>query len=356
MRTLEGAASALWQLPEAGAPVRLALPFAGQVPWLQGRADADSVLVGMTGWFKPSAVYALHLDSGRLEDLALVPPPPFDTGVYEARTRRVAARDGVEVPYTLVMKQGARPDAGTPVLLEAYGAYGYPASPRFSARLLAFLDRGGVYAVANVRGGGEFGRDWHYAGKGATKATTWRDAIDVAEALVAANVGSPETLTLLGTSAGGVMLGGAINERPDLFSGAIANVGFMNPVRYVAEQNYADIEEWGGPIADAQSFKIMYDMDPYQHIRDGVDYPALLVVSGLNDPRAATFHSAKYAARVAAATSGEEPVLLRIDFDAGHGMGSSRSQLDDAWTDIYAFALWQGGRGDFQPAASAAPE
>lgn len=351
VRTLEGGASGLWQVREDGAPARIALPFEGQVPWMQGDTRSGRVLVAMTGWFTPTTVYALDVDTGGLQDLALVPPPPFDISGYEARTGEVTARDGVQVPYTLVMRKGLRPDADTPVLLEAYGAYGYSASPRFSARMLAFFDRGGVYAVANVRGGGEFGRDWHYAGKAATKANTWRDAIDVAERLVAARIGSADTMTLLGTSAGGVMLGGAINERPDLFSGAIANVGFMNPIRYVSEQNYADIEEWGGPIADAASFKAMYDLDPYQHIRAGVDYPATLVVSGLNDPRAATFHSAKYAARLAAATASAEPVLLRLDFDAGHGMGSSRSQLDAVWTDIFAFALWQGGDPEFQPPA-----
>ena len=166
---------------------------------------------------------------------------------------------------------------------------------------------------------------------------------------MADRVGSPKTLTLIGTSAGGVMLGGAINERPDLFSGAIANVGFMNPTRYMSEQNYADIEEWGGPISDAASFRTMFDLDPYQHIRQGVEYPAVLVISGLNDPRVATFHSAKYVARLAANRAGDAPVLLRIDFSAGHGMGSSRSQLDETWTDVYSFVLWQAGREDFKP-------
>lgn len=348
VRTIDGPASGLWRVGEDGKAVKLALPFDGQVTALQGWAPSPEVLVAMTGWFTPSTVYRLDLRDGQLKDLALVPPLPFDTAGYAARRSEVAVRDGTRVPYTLVMKKGATLDATTPVLLEAYGAYGYAALPRFNARVLAFLDRGGVYALANVRGGGEFGRDWHYAGKASTKATTWRDAIDVAEQLMRDKVGSSKTMTLIGTSAGGVMLGGAINERPDLFAGAIANVGFMNPVRYVSEQNYADIEEWGGPITDAASFKTMFDLDPYQHIRAGTAYPRTLVVSGLNDPRAATFHSAKYAARLAAAQDGKVPVLLRLDFGAGHGMGSSRSQLDEVWTDIYAFTLAQAGRPDFR--------
>lgn len=349
LRAIEGAFSGLWLVAKDGEARQLALPFDGRIPWIQGTAQSTDVLVAMTGWFTPNTVFQLDLGSDKLEDLALVPPPPFGTTGYEARREQVAARDGVQVPYTLVMKKGVSLDASTPVLLEAYGSYGYPALPRFNSRMLAFFDRGGVYAVANVRGGGEFGREWHYAGKAGNKANTWRDAIDVAEQLVVDQIGSPQTLTLIGTSAGGVMLGGAINERPDLFSGAIANVGFMNPIRYVSEQNYADIEEWGGPISDAQTFKTMYDLDPYQHIREGMEYPATLVISGLNDPRAATFHSAKYAARLAAASASDEPVLLRIDFGAGHGMGSSRSQLDEVWTDVYAFALWQGGLEEFQP-------
>ena len=347
VRTIDGPASGLWRVGGDGKATKVVLPFDGQITAMQGWATSPQVLVAMTGWFTPATVYRLDLREDALKDLALVPPPPFDTTGYEARRSQVAARDGTQVPYTLVMKQGAILDATTPVLLEAYGAYGYAALPRFNARLLAFLDRGGVYALANVRGGGEFGRDWHYAGKAATKATTWRDAIDVAQRLVADKVGSPKTMTLIGTSAGGVMLGGAINERPDLFAGAIANVGFMNPVRYVSEQNYADIEEWGGPITDASTFRTMYALDPYQHIRAGQAYPPTLVVSGLNDPRAATFHSAKYAARLAAAQDGKVPVLLRLDFGAGHGMGSSRSQLDEVWTDIYAFTLAQAGRTGF---------
>ena len=349
VRTIDGASSGLWRVPAGGVAGQLALPFDGQVPWMQGAASSSTVLVAMTGWFTPSTVFRLDVDSGRMQDLALVPPLPFDTGGYEARRALVTARDGTRVPYTVVVKKGVAMDVDTPVLLEAYGSYGMAYLPRFNARLLPFLDRGGVYALANVRGGGEFGRDWHYAGKAGTKANTWRDAIDVAEKLVADRVGSPKTLTLIGTSAGGVMLGGAINERPDLFSGAIANVGFMNPTRYMSEQNYADIEEWGGPISDAASFRTMFDLDPYQHIRQGVEYPAVLVISGLNDPRVATFHSAKYVARLAANRAGDAPVLLRIDFSAGHGMGSSRSQLDETWTDVYSFVLWQAGREDFKP-------
>ena len=346
--TLEGGVHGLWFVPKEGAARRIDLPFAGTLNWVENDGAKDDAMIQLAGWFTPGKVFHLA-ETGEVHDIGLSPPLPFDTAGYEARRLTGTAKDGTKIPYTVVAKKGLEPNGRTPVLLEAYGAYGISETPFFRASILPFLDRGGAYVLASVRGGGDFGRDWHFAGKGETKANTWRDAIAVAEDLVRTRLTSPGQMTLLGTSAGGVMVGSAINEGPDLFSAAIANVGFMNPIRYVSEQNFADIEEWGGPIADAKSFKTMFALDPYQHIKKGARYPAVLVVSGINDPRAATFHSAKYAAKLAAATASQEPVLLRIDFDAGHGMGSSRSQIDAAWADMLSFVLWQAGTPEFQP-------
>lgn len=348
VQTLEGGVAGLWMLPKSGAARKIALPFEGAIGWIDSDVAGDAALVSLAGWFTPGQV--LHVTgTGEVDDMGLMPPLPFDVSGYEAKRLTAKAKDGTDIPYTIVSRSGLKPTGSNPVLLEAYGSYGYAMVPRFRSGLMPFFDRGGLYVLAGVRGGGEFGRDWHYEGKAETKATTWRDAIAVAEELVRTRITSPQQMTLLGTSAGGVMVGGAVNERPDLFSGAIANVGFMNPIRYVAEQNYGDIEEWGGPIADAKSFRTMFDLDPYQHVKAGTKYPATLVVSGINDPRAATFHSAKYAARMQAASTSGEPVLLRIDFDAGHGIGSSRSQLDEQWADMLSFVLWQAGVPDFQP-------
>ena len=347
VRTLEGGVSGLWFVPAAGPARRITLPFEGTVGWIEANGSSDEALLGMAGWFAPSKQYHLATN-GDLHDITMTAPAPFDLAGYEQIRATAKARDGTAIPYTLLRRKGL--GAGPhPTLLDAYGSYGYSMSPRFQSALLPFLDRGGVYVAASVRGGGEFGRAWHEAGKAGTKANTWRDAIAVGEKLVADGVTTSPKMTLLGTSAGGVMVGGAINERPDLFGGAIANVGFMNPVRYVSEQNFADIEEWGGPITDGASFRTMYNLDPYQHIKKGAAYPATLVISGINDPRAATFHSAKYAAKLGASSSSGKPVLLRIDFDAGHGIGSSRSQLDAQWADMLSFVLWQAGAEGFQP-------
>lgn len=348
IQTLEGGQSALWRVGADLRPERVALPIAGTVRWIETDAASDDAYLSIGGWFTPAQPY--RLADGKLTNLGLVAAPAaLDPARYEAQVMTATARDGTKIPYTVLARKGLKRDGRNPVLLEAYGSYGYSITPNYRSQVVPFLDRGGVYVAANVRGGGEFGRAWHYAGKAENKANTWRDAIDVAETLVRTRLTDARHMTLLGTSAGGVMVGQAVNERPDLFNGAVANVGFMNPIRYVSEQNFADIQEWGGPISDAKSFKTMYDLDAYEHIRAGVKYPATLVVSGINDPRAATFHGAKYAAKLAASTASREPVFLRIDFDAGHGVGSTRNQLDEVWTDIFSFALWRGGRAEFAP-------
>lgn len=347
--TVEGSQMGLWQVSMNAKPQRIALPYAGSVSMLSTVSGTDEAYIAVVGWLNPPAVH--HLDgAGKLRATGLASRPAgFDPSRYETKTLFALARDGTRIPYTVVSRKGRQAAGPGPLLIEAYGSYGYANMPSFQSALMPLLDRGASYVEANVRGGGEYGRDWHYGGRGPTKANTWNDAIAVAEALVRDKITTPALMSIIGTSAGGVMVGQAVNTRPDLFTGAIANVGFMNPVRYVSEQNNADIPEWGGPITDAATFKTMFDLDPYQHIKAGTAYPATLVVSGLNDPRAATFHSAKYAARLAAATKSGEPVLLRIDFGAGHGMGSTRTQRDTMWTDIYSFVLWQAGAKDFQP-------
>jgi prolyl oligopeptidase len=199
------------------------------------------------------------------------------------------ARDGVRVPYTVIRRKGTRVGRPHATLVSAYGAYQYSTTPRFSPTLLPFLDAGGVYVNANVRGGGEYGREWHQAGKKASKPNTWRDLIDICEMLVRERLTTPRQLAITGTSAGGIAVGRAMTERPDLFAAVISDVGWSNPIRYMAEQNIADIGEWG-PAVDAASFRLMLAMDSVQAVRNGVRYPALLCVTGATDPRVAPWH------------------------------------------------------------------
>lgn len=349
VKTVEGAQNGLWQVTEDGIATRVTMPFAGSARILDASERTGEAFIALASWLSPSEIYRLAPTGGLRQMNLSSAPQGYDPGKYEARALSAIARDGTRIPYTLISRRGASAQGPGPLLIEAFGNYGMAMLPRFETALIPFLDRGGSYVMAHVRGGGEFGRDWHYAGRGPTKANSWNDTIDVAEALIRDKATTPAQMSIIGTSAGGVTAGQAVNARPDLFTGAIANVGFMNPVRYVSEQNMADIPEWGGPITDAATFKTMFNLDPYNNIRPGTPYPATLVVSGLNDPHTATFHGAKYAARMAASTTSGEAVLLRIDFEAGHGFGSTRSQRDQLWADIFSFVLWQAGDSAFKP-------
>jgi prolyl oligopeptidase len=353
VRMMDGGVQRLMRVSRSEAPTSVPLPFEGSIRGVFSSALRSDAYLSLTGWLEPPAVW--HWMPGQpVRNTGLDGRPPFDLAPYVAERRFAPARDGTQVPFTIIAKRGWQSDSRNPVLATAYGAYQYSLSPAFSARVLAFLDAGGVYVVANVRGGGEYGREWHKAGQKATKPNTWRDFIDVSQALINSRVTSSKKLVILGTSAGGIAVGRALTEKPELFAGAVADVGFMNPVRYSAEQNNLDINEWG-PIEDAASFRAMYAMDSYHAIKDGTRYPPVLVISGFNDPRVATFHAAKFVARLQEATKGTSEVFFRMDFDAGHGMGSTRSQRDALVADIYSFTLWcAGATGSLIPKQSAA--
>jgi prolyl oligopeptidase len=211
-------------------------------------------------------------------------------------------------------------------------------------RTLAFLERGGVFCTAHVRGGGEYGKRWWKGGQKLTKPNTWRDLIDCCEALIKQGWASKATLTIQGGSAGGITVGRALTERPDLFAGVISNVGVSNTLRTEFSQNGPpNIDEFG-TVKDADGFKGLLAMDALQHVRDGTRYPAVLLTVGMTDPRVEAWHGGKLAARLQKATRSGKPILLRVDFDAGHGLGSTRSQIDDERADEFAFVLWRAGR------------
>lgn len=330
-----------------GKATPIALPFDGSIGGVFASSSRDGAYLNLAGWLQPSGIWQVDA-AGKVSDTGITPRPPIDTAPYEARRGFAAAKDGVKIPYTVLSRRGLPANGANPTLVTGYGAYQFALSPRFSAGLLAFLDAGGVYCYANVRGGGEYGREWHKGGQKETKPNTWRDLIAVCETLIADKVTSPKQLAITGTSAGGITVGRAMTERPDLFAAVISNVGWSNPIRYTAEQNVSDIDEWG-PMVDAKSFRIMFDMDSYQAVKPGTPYPAVLCVTGATDPRVAPWHVAKFAARLQAATSSTNPVLLRVDFDAGHGIGSTRSQSDALAADMYGFVLWRTGAKGFQP-------
>ena len=258
----------------------------------------------------------------------------------------VESHDGTMVPLSIIHKKGIPLDGSNPCWLTGYGAYGASLDPRYGHTLYAWYERGGIFAIAHVRGGGENGEEWYRAGFQQTKPNTWKDFIACAEYLIEQKYTSPAKLAGEGASAGGILIGRAITERPDLFAVAIPLVGCLNSIRLETTPNgINNIPEFGSCDTET-GFQALYEMDAFLHIRDGVNYPAMLITHGITDPRVEPWQSAKFAARVQAASASGKPVLLRMDYEAGHGIGSTKTQQLQERADIFAFMMWQFGMED----------
>jgi prolyl oligopeptidase len=347
---MDGGISGLRRLGRDGHLTEIALPFEGTLHALHGSATEDGALFSFTGWLTPGDIWSVDAQR-RVAATGLTPPPPIDVKPYEAKRFFATARDGTKIPYTLIYRKGLKRDGRTPAWISAYGSYGIAAyTPAFAGRVLALIDAGFIVGYANVRGGGEYGREWHKAGQLMNKSNTWRDLIDVCEELCANKYTARSRLAIGGRSAGGITVGRALTERPELFAAVVDGVGWSNPLRYVAEPNgYGEEPEWGR-ISEEAGYRALKLIDSYQHVKDGTAYPAVLLTTGVTDPRVGPFHVAKMTARLQAASSSGKAILLRVDFDAGHGIGSTRAQQDREAADTYAFLLWQTGVKAYQPA------
>ena len=253
------------------------------------------------------------------------------------------------MPLSIILKKSVVLDGTNPTILYGYASYGITEEPYFSVSRLAWLDAGGVFAVANPRGSSVYGQDWYKAGFQATKPNTWKDFIACAEWLISNRWTSSSKLGIWGGSAGGILVGRAMTDRPDLFAAVVPQVGLLDAVRAeVTPNGVPNIPEFGTRTTEA-GFKALLEMSTYHKIRDGMKYPAVLFIHGVNDPRVEVWQSTKTAARLAAATASNKPILLRLDYDAGHGIGSTKSQVLQERADTFAFFLWQMGVPDFQP-------
>ncbi|MEP6886529.1 MAG: prolyl oligopeptidase family serine peptidase [Gammaproteobacteria bacterium] len=341
LQIMDGGISRLHRLGSDGKVTDIALPFDGTIGSVYTVSSEDGALISLTGWLTPAAIYSVN-PAGLVQDTGITPKAAIDVSAYETQRFFATAKDGIKIPYSLIYRKGIKLDGSTPTWISAYGSYGIAAyTPAFAGKALAFVDAGGIVGYANVRGGGEYGREWHQAGQLINKPNTWRDLIAVCEELCAKKYTSPQHLAIGGRSAGGIAVGRAMTERPDLFAAVVDGVGWSNPLRYVVEQNgYGEEPEWGA-ITEAAGYRALKSIDSYQAVKDGTRYPAVLLTTGVSDPRVAPFHVAKMTARLQAATSSGKPILLRVDYDAGHGIGSTRSQQDREAADTYAFLLWQ---------------
>ncbi len=346
---MDGGYNALRRFDKDGKLTTAALPFDGAIIGTYANGLEDGAWVVATSWLEPYTVLRYDPATGRAADTGLSPRPPVDTSRYEAIRTYATARDGTKVPLSILARRGLKRDGSNPALVNAYGSYQISNSPAFNVRGIAFLEQGGVLATAHVRGGGEYGRRWWKAGQKLAKPNTWRDLIDCCETLVKDGWTSPRHLAIQGGSAGGITVGRAMTERPDLFAAVISNVGVSNTLRAEFSQNGpTNIDEFG-TVTERDGFLGLKAMDAYHAVKDGTPFPAVLLTTGMTDPRVEPWQVAKMAARLQKATSSTNPVLLRVTFDAGHGIGSTRSQVDDERADEYAFVLWRAGVAGFQP-------
>jgi prolyl oligopeptidase len=345
VQTLDGGLSRLWRVDyKSGTSQGLKLPYEGSAFIDVANQETDGIYYDLIAWTKSPALFRYDSKTGNSTDTRLVPPLPIDMSSIETTNVKVRAADGTMVPLVILYKKGLKRNGANPALLDGYGAYGIEnTSPFFYPPFLAWLERGGVLAKAGVRGGGEYGEEWHLAGKEKTKPNTWRDFIACAEYLVKEGYTTPAHLAGDGASAGGILIGNAIIERPDLFGAAVDLVGLNNPLRAETTSNgVPNIPEFGS-TKNEEGFKALLAMDAYSKVKKGEKYPAVLLTTGANDPRVEPWMSAKMAARLLAATASGKPILLRIDYDAGHGIGSTRQQRNEELADAFAFLFQQLG-------------
>jgi prolyl oligopeptidase len=328
---------------------RVALPFEGTV-FVGTDPRLPGAMLYMTSWTKPFKIYAYDPQTKQVTDTKLQPAGPYDNPAnVESVEVKVRSYDGTLIPLSIVHRKDLKLDGSNPTLLSGYGSYGISEAPFFDPTQIAWYEKGGVRATCHVRGGGEYGEEWHLAGKGPTKPNTWRDFIACGEYLVAKKYTSPAHLAGAGGSAGGVLIGRAITERPDLFGAAIINVGLLDALRFETTANgVSNIPEFGSTKTE-EGFKALDGMSAYHHVKDQTPYPAVLLTTGINDPRVDSWEPGKMTARLQAATTSGKPVLLRVDYGGGHGGGSGANESQERIADSWSFLLWQFGVPEFQP-------
>lgn len=347
---MDGGIGRLLKLPYGASKAeQVPLPFDGSV-YLGTDPRLPGALLYVSTWTHAYKIYAYDPLSKKVTDTGIQPTGPFDDPKdLESIEVKVPSHDGIMVPLSIVYKKALKLDGTNPTLLDGYGGYGISITPYFSPTQLAWYEHGGVLATCHVRGGGEYGEEWHLAGKGTTKRNTWLDFIACAQYLIDKKYTSTARLAGTGGSAGGILIGRSITERPELFGAAIIDVGLEDTVRFEHSANgETNIPELG-TVKDEVGFKALYEMSSYAHVKDKTAYPAVLLTTGSNDPRVDPWHPGKMTARLQAATSSNKPILLRVDYGGGHGGGSGENEQQEASADKWSFLLWQFGVAGFQP-------
>jgi prolyl oligopeptidase len=317
------------------------LPFQGSAAFI-GASDRPGIVISAESWTRAPSDFSFDPTTG-VRDLALREPWPTDYSHLTSELVEATSADGTKVPMSIIHRKDLVRDGSAPGLVTGYQSYDVIDRPYFAALSLAWVDRGGVRATCHGRGSGNQGKQWHLGGVKHNKERGVEDFIACAEYLVEHKYTAPSRLTVTGTSSGGLIAGGAVTRRPELYAAALLRVPVINLTRFeTTEGGLANVPEYGS-LADAADYKAMHASDPYHRVVDGTKYPAMLITGGKHDVRVPIWLPAKFTARAQAATMSDRPILLRVEFEGGHGLGSTRTQTEEEWADLYAFALWQSG-------------
>jgi len=323
----------------------IVLPGLGSVGGFGGHPEDTEAYYVFTSYLNPSEIHHYDFATGE-STLFRAPEIDFDFSGYTTERVFYESKDGTRVPLFVVHATDTPLDGTNPTILYGYGGFNVSLGPRFSTAALAWLEQGGVYAVANIRGGGEYGEDWHEAGMLANKQNCFDDFIAAAEYLIAEGYTSADKLAIHGGSNGGTLVGAVVNQRPELFAAAIPAVGVMDMLRFhLFTIGWAWTSDYGSS-EDPEMFPVLYAYSPYHNLTDGVSYPAIMVTTADHDDRVVPGHSFKYAARLQAAHGGALPVLIRIQTKSGHGGGKPMSMVIEEKADFYAFLHKVLGMGD----------
>jgi prolyl oligopeptidase len=314
------------------------LPALGSVFGVGAEWNGREVFYGFSSYTIPPSVYRIDLATGTSSLWRRV-ETDLDSSRFEVRQVSYPSRDGTPISMFLVHSAGLALNRDNPTYLTGYGGFNISMTPSFSRSLLLWLERGGVVAIPNIRGGGEYGESWHQAGILGNKQNSFDDFIGAAEWLIAQRYTRPERLAVAGGSNGGLLVGAMLTQRPELFRAVLVQVPLLDMLRYhrflIAR---LWIPEYGSPDEPSQ-FRWLRAYSPYHHVRPGVAYPAVLLATAESDTRVDPMHARKMAARLQAATSADRPILLRLESQAGHGAGKPRSKALDELTDTWTFVF-----------------
>ena len=304
-------------------------------------ASGGQLLFENESFTEPPAWYRYDPSNGEVKKTAMFETSPAGFSDTEVIRQLAVSKDGTRVPMNILRRKGTKLDGGNPTLLTAYGGYGISLSPNFSARRRLWLDRGGVWVIANLRGGAEFGENWHEQGRLQKKQNVFDDFVACAEYLIKMKYTSPEKLVIEGGSNGGLLMGAALAQRPDLFRAVVSHVGIYDMLRVEKFPNGAfNVTEFG-TVKERDQFQALYTYSPYHHVKDGVDYPAVLFMTGDNDGRVDPMNSRKMTGRLQAATRSGRPILLRTSSGSGHGIGTALNERIEQDADVFAFLFDQ---------------